>query len=266
MAVKKTVAPEVVEEVKETTLRKAAKNEPTANGLRITEVLDRIRTIADNNQKQSVNGMLVSVLGIRNWSYDYDKESGYGTLVIKDDEGREIAKQRYPADTFKNALNGAFRCLFGFILPDERKVEEPKKETQERVVEEEPVPTPWEEPPVIQQAEPVVEPRIPISDGNYGRNGHYPSPDSLPNKFTDNVTLLSKFQPCFDETGRVAKGYGAKVQVKGNAIFLRYWVNSGKNLNTDYLQKIAVGTTLPCQLRKYVTKSGEVQLILEGWG
>ena len=285
MATKKLVGKpdEVVStnEEKKENAKKTVTPRVTVNGIEPSAALDRVHSLlavdASINAATPVNRVLTNVFGWTRWLYDFDPEAGSGLLTIFDDCGAVLRQAKFPANGYREGLVGAFCTIFGYVIPNfcGKQVELPvkaKEPVKEAEIEENGFPwdnmteeTKMAAPPVVQK--PATVPKGPITDGNNGKNGYYPSTSSLPDTFTGRVELLSAFQACLGKDKRTVTGYGAKVKVRNVSVALRYWFNQTYDEDTvNYLRGLNAGESFEARLKKYVVpNTGEVQLIFVGW-
>lgn len=278
-ATKKTVNSETTAE-KKTEQKVVVKDKALlVNGLPIPEVITRIRNIYSEAGKEArakipVNEALVNVVGF-NYTFDYDVETGYGTLVIRNDLGNEVLRSRFPAPTYRSAFHGVFCSVFGFAIPEysEKKapapvsVPEPAKKEVE-AVEEEVFDEPIQTAPVVVTTPPELPIRANVQNGNYqGARGVYPSPvNDLPDVFTGTVRLLNAPFPCYNKKN-VLIGYGAKVSCRGVNLDMRYWFNNTEiALDGNYFSRLKRGHEITARFEKHIDEhNGETQLLLKAW-
>lgn len=257
--------------------KKTAVRRVTVNGIEPSEALDRVHNLLHEDATVTaatpVNRVLTNVFGWVRWLYDFDPEEGSGLLTIFDDDGNILRQAKYPANGYREGLVGAFCTIFGYVIPNffGKQVELKKEPVKETDPSEENLP--WNRGAVEEAVsstvvqKPAAVPKGPITDGNNGKNGYYPTAGSLPDAFTSRVELLSPFQAYFGKDKRTVTGYGARVRVRNVSLELRYWFNKTYDEDTvNYLRRLTAGDSFEANFKKHVVPtSGEVQLIFCGW-
>lgn len=263
--------------------KRAAIKEPTANGFAVSDIIQKIRTLygKDDPRTIPVQQALVLILGW-NWRYDFeegeDGKKGKGTLRIIGDTREELASFTAPGD-FRSALRTAFGLAFGFAFVPEplpkpiEKKPDPVAPAAAKNAEEETadiVPVFDEDVPFLEEPQPipklVAEKPIPKKQqSGFSAKGFVNDPNALPDRFPGRVVLLSNMEP-MTKNGQVI-GYGARVQCRGQQLYLRYWANNcEQQINPAYLASLSAGNEIAGVFTKYVNKqTGEVQILLQGF-